>query len=234
TPGRAVQSVAQSSFDTWTKYYRPDENTPNATVSYYTKGALVAMALDLTLRREGKGNLDAVMQRLWTQSGGGPITEADIAAALQAVGKRSYAKELAAWVHGKGELPLAELLGELGVSWTQDKPTLGQRLGARTAESNGSLKVQAALRGGAAEQAGLAAGDELIALDGWRLKKLDDLGALRAFEQPLPLLAARDGRLLQLTLPTTTGSAQGTVSLASDEKAKRAVQQRRASWLACG
>jgi predicted metalloprotease with PDZ domain len=49
-----VQSVAQASFDAWVKYYRQDENTPNATVSYYTKGALVALCLDLTLRQEGQ------------------------------------------------------------------------------------------------------------------------------------------------------------------------------------
>ena len=53
TPGRQVQSVAQASFDAWVKYYRSDENTPNATISYYAKGALVALALDLSLRAGG-------------------------------------------------------------------------------------------------------------------------------------------------------------------------------------
>ena len=57
TPGRKVQSLAQASFDAWVKYYRPDENTPNATVSYYTLGSLVALALDLELRSAGKGTL---------------------------------------------------------------------------------------------------------------------------------------------------------------------------------
>ena len=60
TPGRAVQSVAQASFDAWIKYYRQDENTPNATVSYYTKGALVALCLDLSLRQQSSTTLDAV------------------------------------------------------------------------------------------------------------------------------------------------------------------------------
>ncbi|HMW22256.1 MAG TPA: peptidase M61, partial [Burkholderiaceae bacterium] len=68
SPGRAVQSVAEASFDAWTKYYRPDENTANATISYYTKGALVALALDLALRREGPGTLDAVMRGLWQRA----------------------------------------------------------------------------------------------------------------------------------------------------------------------
>jgi predicted metalloprotease with PDZ domain len=62
TPGREVQSVAQASFDAWVKYYRQDENTANATVSYYTKGSLVALCFDLTLRLEGHANLDEVMR----------------------------------------------------------------------------------------------------------------------------------------------------------------------------
>ena len=61
TPGREVQSVAEASFDAWTKYYRSDENTANATVSYYAKGSLVALALDLSLRKEGKGTLDPAL-----------------------------------------------------------------------------------------------------------------------------------------------------------------------------
>ncbi len=77
TPGREVQSVAQASFDAWVKYYRQDENTANATVSYYTKGALVALCFDLTLRQEGHSTLDDVMRLLWNVSAGGPITEAD-------------------------------------------------------------------------------------------------------------------------------------------------------------
>ena len=60
-----VHSVAQASFEVWTKYYRPDANTPNMTVSYYTKGALVGLCLDLTLRRKGKTTLDAVLRTLY-------------------------------------------------------------------------------------------------------------------------------------------------------------------------
>ena len=123
-PGRHLQSVAQSSFDAWTKYYRQDENSPNSTTSYYIKGSLVALALDLTLRREGRGSLDEVMRLLWAGSGGGPIAESDIAAALEKVGGRSYEKELAAWVHGTQDLPLRELLEAFGVSWRSETPNL--------------------------------------------------------------------------------------------------------------
>ena len=255
TPGREVQSVAQASFDAWVKYYRPDENTLNATVSYYTKGSLVALLLDLTLRREGRGTLDDVMRGLWARSAaatgspppaqggnvrrggardlrpGGPITEADIAAVLQTVGRRSYAAELADWVHGTGELPLREALAALGVGWSEDKPTLAQRLGARLSEAGGALKLQSVLRDGAAERAGLAAGDELVALDGWRLRRTDDLVALQALERSLPLLAARDQRLLSLTLPASPAVA-GAVQLAPIPEPDAAARARRSAWLA--
>ena len=90
-PGREVQSVAQASYDAWIKYYRQDENTPNATISYYSKGALVALCFDLTLRAEGRTTLDDVMRALWARCKGGPMTEADFAAVLKELGGRSFA-----------------------------------------------------------------------------------------------------------------------------------------------
>lgn len=235
TPGRAVQSVAEASFDAWVKYYRPEENSLNATVSYYTLGALVALAFDLTLRSEGRGSLDDVLRLLWTRSAaerpdGGAISEDDIAAALAAVGGRSYARELASWVHGRGEPPLRGLLARVGIAWSEEQAPLAQRLGARVSEAGGSLKLQAVLRGGTAERTGLAAGDELVALDGWRIRKIDDLAALGAFERPLPLLAARDQRLLSLTLPAAE-RVSGAVTLTPDPAADAGARAQRAAWL---
>ena len=226
TPGRQVQSVAQASFDAWVKYYRADENTPNATISYYTKGALVALALDLSLRSEaaeakaeGVANkktrhatLDEVMRRLWEASAGGPISEANIAAALQHVGRRSFAKELAAWVHGTGDLPLQPLLAAAGVAWQPQGATLAQRLGLRVSESAlTGVKVSHVLADGAAQRAGLSAGDELLALDGWRLRRLDDALRLLVPGRAATLLVARDQRVLSLalTLPAQAGSDRG-------------------------
>ena len=187
-PGAQLQSVAQASFDAWVKYYRPDENTLNATVSYYTKGALVALCLDLTLRSEGQGNLDALMRLLWRQQKGNikAITEVDIAAALAQVGQRSFAPELQAWVHGTGDLPLQALLQQQGIAWQTQTPTWAQRLGIKVQEGKSanasSLKIQAVLRGSCAEAAGLAAGDEWLGLElagqTWRLYQLDQLAYL--------------------------------------------------------
>jgi len=218
TPGRLVQSVAEASFDAWVKYYRPDDNTPNATVSYYTKGALVALCLDLTLRSEGRATqgatLDDVMRALWLRCKAGPLRQADVADALQAAGQRSFAPELAEWVHGKGELPLKTLLDQHGVAVQQDPAQLAHRLGLRVSETLGSVQIKTVLRGGAAEHAGFAAGDEWLGLepvttvrrkapnstDGWRMSQLDDLMLYAGKAQKVIALVSRDKRLLRLNL----------------------------------
>ncbi|HYE38403.1 MAG TPA: peptidase M61 [Ramlibacter sp.] len=203
TPGREVQSVAQASFDAWVKYYRQDENTANATVSYYTKGALVALCFDLTLRQEGRTDLDEVLRALWARCKGGPMAEADFAAVLKELGGRAFTRELAAWVHGTRELPLKELLEQHGVQVMEEPAQLQQRLGVRVNEAQGVV-LKNVLRGGAAEQAGFAANDEWVGVEvagtAWRLAKLDDLMLYAGTHRKVTALVARDRRLLRLEL----------------------------------
>jgi predicted metalloprotease with PDZ domain len=211
TPGRHVQSVAQASFDAWVKYYRQDENTPNATVSYYTKGALVALCLDLKLRTEFKAEgltLDTVMRGLWQRCKAGPLREQDLLDELQVLTGRSWQAEIQTWVHSTADLPLRELLAAQGIEVSAEIATMAQRLGLRVSETGGSVQVKAVLRGSAAEAAGLAAGDEWLGLDvgakgqggSWRLNKLDDLPALLGKAHQLVALVSRDKRLLHLPL----------------------------------
>ena len=217
-PGRHVQSVAQASFDAWVRYYRPDENTPNSTISYYTKGALVALCLDLTLRREGRATLDDVMRAVWQRCRGGPMTEADFADTLADIGGRRFDAEIAAWVHGTDELPLRELLQAQGVQVLEEPSQLAQTLGLRLGDGPGvTLKV--VLGAGPAAAAGLAAGDEWLGIElpartrrsdasGWRLSRLDDLPLYAGAARQIVALVARDQRLLRLPLtlpqPSTT------------------------------
>ncbi len=218
SPGRLVQSVADASFDAWVKYYRQDDNTPNATISYYTKGALVALCFDLSLRsptgqnEEGTGpskssTLDEVMRSLWARCEGGPMTEDDFAAALLNASGRHFNVELSDWVHGKADLPLKALLEQHGLAVFEEPAQLAQRLGLRVTESQGVV-VKTVLRGGAAERAGFAPGDEWLGIEaaktGWRMNKLDDLLLYAGSKNKLQALVARDKRLLRLplTLPT--------------------------------
>ena len=207
TPGREIQSVAQASFDAWVKYYRQDENTANATISYYTKGSLVALCLDLTLRQQAKSSLDAVMRGLWQRCRGGPMTEADLLGVLEHLSGRSFQKEIALWVHSSAELPLQTLLERQGVLVQQESADLAQRLGLRVSEGT-SIQVKSVLRGSAAEQAGFAAGDEWLALEvgagkqssSWRLSKLDDVALYAGAASIIGALVARDKRILKLSL----------------------------------
>jgi predicted metalloprotease with PDZ domain len=230
TPGRRVQSVAQASFDAWVKYYRGDENTPNATVSYYTKGSLVALAFDLTLRSEGRGTLDDVMRWLWRDSGGGPVSEAQIAAALAEVGGRAYTSEIAAWVHGTAELPLTALLDAAGVSQRAEKPPFAAALGLRLVEGTAGVAVKQVLAGGAAARAGVSAGDELLAVDGWRIRRLDEAQQWIAPGRAFELLLVRDQRLHTLRLkPDATPATHSVLALAPQPAAAAAALRR--AWI---
>ena len=213
TPGRSLQTVAQASFDAWVKYYRQDENTPNATVSYYTKGSLVALCLDLTLRREGKTKLDDVMRALWKRCAGGPMAEADLRTELAVQAGRSFDNELDQWVHSTAELPLAELLAAHGVALKPEPPQLAQRLGLRVTE-NHSVQLKTVLRGGPAETAGMASGDEWLGVqvqgEGWRIARLEDVAFYAGAATQITAVVARDGRLLQLPMALPAALPTGT------------------------
>ncbi len=235
TPGRLTYSVAQASFDAWTRYYRPDENTANATVSYYTKGSLVALALDLALRElpasgQPQPSLDGVMQRLWQL--GRPITQADVAQALADEAGRypqgltvkagtptpqAWLALLDKWTEGCEDLPLPHLLDRLGIAWSSKPAPLPQQWGLRVQDNQGVPKVQAVMRGTLAEQIGLSAGDELLALDGWRLRRADDLATWHEPKRAQPLLVCRDQQVFTLTVPAqTSGKAQRGATAATE------------------
>jgi predicted metalloprotease with PDZ domain len=215
--------VAQASYDAWVKYYRQDENTVNATVSYYTKGALVALCLDLSLRKESH-TLDAVMRGLWKRCKAGPMREQDLLDELQSLTGRSWDKEIKAWVHSTVDLPLRELLAHQGIDIQAETSTMAQRLGLRVSEVGGSVQIKGVMRGSAAETAGLAAGDEWLGLEvgnkaqggSWRLSKLDDLPALLGRERKLTALVSRDKRLLRLPLSVPAQASTWQLSVPKD------------------
>ena len=225
TPGARVQSAAQASYDAWVKYYRQDENTPNATVSYYTKGALVALCLDLSLRRKGKSSLDELMRAVWQRCAGGPMLEDDVLAVVTDLSGPSLAKELAHWVHGTDTLPLKVLLQQHGISYNNESASLPDQMGLKLIEQQG-LKIRTVLRDSPAEAAGFAAGDEWLgvqvgsgkAAQAWRLNRMDDLALYLGKATACQALVARDQRLLTLplTLPTRARMAQMVKLVVSD------------------
>ena len=223
TPGRQVQSVAEASFDAWVKYYRQDENTPNSTVSYYTKGSLVALCLDLALRQHGKTTLDDVMRGLWQRTKGGPMSQADVLAVLQKLSGKDWSAELQRWVHSTEELPLKDLLASHGIELQTDTTATAQRLGLRVQESGSGVNVKVVLSGGLAEQAGFMSGDEWLGIEladgeAWRMSKLDDLALYAGTSaKRVTAIVSRDRRLLKLPLQLQkSGAANNNNSDAPD------------------
>jgi predicted metalloprotease with PDZ domain len=195
TPGRHVQSLAAASFDAWIKFYRPDANSPNATVSYYAKGALIALALDLALRAGG-ASLDDVMRALWTRFGehGAGVPEGEIESIAIDMGGEPVRDIVARCVHGTDDPPLDTLLAAFGVelhlrasSGASDrggKPAPGTPLRASLdVKAASDMRVEHVYRGGAAERAGIAPNDVLVAFDGLRATP-DALQALATRREP--------------------------------------------------
>jgi predicted metalloprotease with PDZ domain len=229
-PGRHHQSLEESSFDAWIRFYRPDPHTPNSQVSYYHKGSLVALAIDLELMRASRGqrSLDDVMRILWERYGrtgvGWPEDrERGIQAVVEEVYGGSLAELFASYVAGVDEidfdghleaagLRLASSAGDGGGEGSglerpgtagaqgpelrephgardtvsgAPKPTPSDAaaippvrpsppppcetgLGLRLRDAAGRIRVTHVLSGSPGHAAGINAGDEILAVDGWR------------------------------------------------------------------
>ena len=229
TPGRKVHTVAQSSFEAWTKYYLQDANSPNLTVSYYTKGALVALCLDLSLRQHGVRNhsitLDDVMRGLWKRCKAGPMEEADLLEVLKDLTGRSWRSELNAWVHSTRELPLEKLLTAHGVTIHHDPAQLAQALGLRVVEERGVV-IKQVLSDSPAHTAGFAPADEWLGVEVsnsiWRLQKLDDVLLYAGWGKKITALISRDRQILRLslTLPKTKEHITWRLAIGEANKVK--------------
>lgn len=226
SPSEFVQSVAESSFNAWTKYYKQDENAVNAVVSYYTKGSLIALCLDALLRSKGL-TLDALMQLAW-KTYGEPAhgsTEQQFIQLCADYAGQYVASELYRWVHESAALPLSELLPSLGLSTAKrpqehskdlcgDKsPSYPSRsFGAAFSPTAEGLKIINVPIGSVAYKAGLMAQDVLIAIHGvkaseqnfWRQLNQSSLGNV------LTLHVFRKQRLLQLSMPVELAPASMT------------------------
>ena len=244
TPARMRHTLADASFETWIKYYQPDENSPNASTNYYVKGALAALCLDLYLRRHSSATLDAVMQALWQRYGrsGVGVPEGgleQVAAEVSSLDLRALFDRL---LRSTQELPLAELLADFGVRAELRVCTSPIDDGGRT-NSRGSMPwvglrmrpgettLSQVLDDSPAQAAGLSAGDQLIALDGLRLTGPQWPRRLEALvpEQPVTLHFFRGDELFSATLvPRSAPLDTWTLTLI---EANGEAAERRRSWL---
>ncbi len=251
TPGRLRHSLAESSFDAWDVLYKAESNTVNASVSYYSKGALTALALDLSLRAmtDGVLSLDDVVQALWRRfgSGAGGVPEEGFESLVLELAGDRHAAALRAFfdqaVRGTEDLPLGVLLERFGVSMTssgtQDSGAAsgavdGARLvlGVNLRSRDGALELVNVLADSVAEQAGLAPGDLLIALDDLRVTEASLPKRLARYRvgDAISAHAFRGDELLQFEL-RLKGSPPGNVSLALDSEPDQKAAERRRQWL---
>lgn len=163
--GRFVQSVSESSFDAWIKYYRPDENSNQAGTSYYNKGALVALCLDLSLRLHG-ASLDDVLRELYHHAQNGQyVQDHTINNICQKLTGQDWKERIQFLVDHTEELPLDQLLASFGIEYQlQAKAELP--FGLKLQEKESGMLIQTVERTSVAAQAGLSAHDVLIAIDG--------------------------------------------------------------------
>jgi predicted metalloprotease with PDZ domain len=253
TPGRELQTLAESSFDAWTKFYKQDENAPNAIVSYYVKGALVALALDLTIRQgtQGASSLDEVMRALWAMYGrSGPgVPERGV----EAVAKRVSGLDLDAFfsraLDETRDLDLESLLAGVGIAMRL-RPRNGPKdmggcvdafepqvarptLEVRLRPGSGEAVVQNVIRGGAGERAGIAPGDVIVAIGALRANadNLEPLVARVSGESGVSVhLFRRDELLEVLAFPALATS--DTCDLMLLESAPAEALEARTDWLA--
>jgi predicted metalloprotease with PDZ domain len=250
SPGRRRQTLEEASFDAWIKFYRPDASSPNHTISYYAKGALVALALDLEirLRSDGRCSLDEVMRALWLRhgaSGAAPLPPGGFERLAEDVSGCALGDFFDQAVRGTQDWPLGILLARFGILLhtraAEGRSDRGGRparqppagwLGLDVAGSRAGVRIRLAWSGGPGERAGLRAGDELVALDGRRLSA-DNHERLLAAVPPgtaLRLDAFRGDELLAFEL-VAAAAPKTTCWLEPDPAADAAAVARRIAWL---
>lgn len=202
--GRFKQSLADSSFDAWTKFYKQDENAPNAIVSYYTKGSMVALALDLMIREHSQGtrSLDDVMRRLWQEYGKPQhgIGADELEGLISEVADTDLGDFFAQALRGCDDLPLEDLFATVGIRYQLRAASSNTDKGGKAAKETTSTPLALGVRygsdplgarllnvfdGGAAQQAGLSAGDVIIAVDGLRASQ-ENIEKLLAWQRGKP------------------------------------------------
>ena len=216
-PGRFIQTVSESSFDAWIKFYRQDENSNNAGTSYYNKGCLVALCLDLGLRLRGS-SLDALMRRLYENTQNGiQVNERTIVELCNELTGDNWIEQVNHLINTTDELPLDQLFPEFGLSYTL-KNEKALPFGLKITEKPEGVLIQQANREGVGAKAGLSANDVIIAIDG--LKASEKLLAKYAKQQgTYTVYAFRRDELLQFELQG--GEVQlTTVELKVEDQAK--------------
>jgi len=206
-PGSGYQSAEEASFETWTKFYKPNENSPNVTSSYYTQGAVIGWMLDMTIRKtsRGRNSLDDVMKKIYSDiflKENRGYTDKEFEATCVQFGGVVVEEIFESRVRGRKQVDYDRYLGCVGLKLSSKEEHLEERgfLGIKLKSEGGNAIVTSELAGSPSEAMGLAVNDELLAVGGFRLSS-EKLSFYIATMKPganLKLTIARNGRLMEL------------------------------------
>jgi len=232
-PGTQVHPLAESSLDAWIKYYRPDENADNATVSYYNGGAVVAVMMDLAVRHHTKGekNLDDLLRFLYKtyyKDLNRGFTEQEFADALAAIAGVSFTNFLNDYVYGTKPIDYKLYLGYAGLTLTNALPTNEPNLGITTTAGAGGLTISRVKRGSCGYDAGLNVNDEVIAVNNVRVSsdtELKNTIARYKAGDTVNVLVSRAGLLktIPVKLQTLPMFSYSITKLPNPTKAQKAI-----------
>lgn len=204
TPGRSVQSLSDSAKEAWVKLYKATPPSRDSQVSYYGLGAATAFCLDVRLR-QADTSLATVLRNLWCSHGrhGRGYSRQDIQAALEAH-RASLAAELTTWLDQPASLPLKAVVAELGLR-LDSVPTDHPHHGLTLKDEQGQVLVKRVASDGPGADSELVPGDELIAVDGYRLRRAADLPVLLQCHVVACITYVRRGRLAETRLNPDKG-----------------------------
>lgn len=208
--GARVQPVAHASFDAWIKAYRPNENSRNTTISYYSKGTVIAAMLDAKIikKYKGKKSLDDFMQHIYAEyyvKKNRGFSEDEFKSELESYLKEDMDEFYADYINGTKMPNYHDFFGDLGLTVTyvgEKKASVGVSL----SQTGGRTVISAIRRGSAAEDAGLSVNDEIIGCNGLRSDKSSLEGFFKSLKvgDEIQLLISRDQELYSLTLNVTS------------------------------
>lgn len=179
TPGRLVQPLSESSFDAWIKLYRPDANSHNSQMSYYLKGEMVTLILDLLIRdrTDGLKSFDDVLVAMWAQFGKSEtgFTETELKNIIESIANLDLTAFYDRYIHGIEELPFNDYLAPFGIELKPLEATVPY-LGLTVKSEHGREIIKSVVSQSPAQLAGIDAGDELLAIDGFKVtaERLND------------------------------------------------------------
>jgi predicted metalloprotease with PDZ domain len=236
-PGSRVQSASEASFDAWIKQYRPNENSRNTSISYYSKGAVIATIMNLQILHATNGakSLDDVMKGMYDQyykKAGRGYTDEEFKAMVEKVAGQSFDQFYADYVYGTSEVDYSLYLGYAGLQvLDENKGKELPYLGIAASSREGKLMITSVARGSGAWTGGLNVNDELLAVNGERIQgDIDRITASRKVGDKLMFTVVRDGLVKEIpvTLSRNTSAKYRIVPMESATPAQLTVRNK---WL---